>query len=146
MSQEDVESALDPIDWARLTEGREFFPSPAGWADEVLYFLFVDRFSDGREFGGFRDVAGAEVAGPAAERATPPFHLETDASNVEREAWFAAGRRGCGGTVAGLIDKLGNLRRLGVCAVWLNPLFRQVTGTGRSAPGTGFRNTWMATS
>ena len=32
-------------------------PSPSAWADEVLYFLLVDRFSDGRE-DGVRDLAG----------------------------------------------------------------------------------------
>jgi hypothetical protein len=28
---------------------RAFFPSPAAWEDEVLYFLMLDRFSDGNE-------------------------------------------------------------------------------------------------
>ena len=35
----------------RATTGRTFFPSPAAWEDEVLYFLMLDRFSDGRENG-----------------------------------------------------------------------------------------------
>ncbi len=41
-----------------LTQGRpesirsdvSHYPSPAGWRDEVLYFLLVDRFSDGRDW------------------------------------------------------------------------------------------------
>jgi len=28
-----------------------FHPSPVDWRDEVLYFLLVDRFSDGHEDG-----------------------------------------------------------------------------------------------
>ena len=28
-----------------------YHPSPVDWRDEVLYFLLVDRFSDGREDG-----------------------------------------------------------------------------------------------
>ena len=30
-------------------ERQSYFPSPVDWRDEVLYFLLVDRFSDGRE-------------------------------------------------------------------------------------------------
>ena len=30
---------------------REFYPSPAAWEDQVLYFLRLDRFSDGNENG-----------------------------------------------------------------------------------------------
>ena len=36
----------------------QFFPSPADWRDEVLYFLLPDRFSDGGE-GGERCWTGA---------------------------------------------------------------------------------------
>ena len=28
---------------------QSYFPSPVDWRDQVLYFLLVDRFSDGRE-------------------------------------------------------------------------------------------------
>ena len=30
-------------------ERQSYFPSPVDWRDQVLYFLLVDRFSDGRE-------------------------------------------------------------------------------------------------
>ncbi|RMD71296.1 MAG: hypothetical protein D6819_02050, partial [Gammaproteobacteria bacterium] len=33
----------------RLPRRRRYYPSPVSWRDEVLYFLLVDRFSDGRE-------------------------------------------------------------------------------------------------
>ena len=51
-----METTLEDIDFAGLTS-REFFPSPAAWEDEVLYFLMLDRFSDGQE-DGYRDNDG----------------------------------------------------------------------------------------
>src|SRR3989304_2087591 len=33
----------------QLPRRQHFHPSPADWRDEVLYFLLVDRFSDGGE-------------------------------------------------------------------------------------------------
>ena len=66
-----IEQSLTEIDWAALTTGRTFHPSPVTWEDELLYFLFVDRFSDGKEFGGFADIRGLPEAGPTATRQTP---------------------------------------------------------------------------
>jgi hypothetical protein len=40
--------------------GAPYFPSPPHWEDEVLYFMLVDRFSDGQE-KGFLDVNGTPV-------------------------------------------------------------------------------------
>lgn len=34
-----------------LPRRQDYFPSPADWRDEVLYFLLVDRFADGGEDG-----------------------------------------------------------------------------------------------
>jgi glycosidase len=119
-----VERSLKEIDWAALTAGRAYYPSPAAWEDEVLYFLLVDRFSDGREHGGFGDVHGAPVA--AVTGRTTQLFQPTDSGTAERENWWQAGKTWCGGTIPGLRDKLGYLRRLGVTAVWLSPVFRQV--------------------
>ena len=41
----------------QLIRNRKFTPSPTAWEDEVLYFLLVDRFSDGNE-RGHRDLDG----------------------------------------------------------------------------------------
>jgi hypothetical protein len=38
-----------------------YHPSPVDWRDEVLYFLLVDRFSDGRE-----ETAGLCSTAPAS--------------------------------------------------------------------------------
>jgi dienelactone hydrolase/glycosidase len=104
-------------------------PSPSAWADEVLYFLLVDRFSDGRE-DGVRDLTGAVVAG-----ATPPWRpgdadtaVQTDA---DARAWRAAGVGWVGGTLAGVRSKLGYLARLGVTALWVSPVLTQAA----PAPG-----------
>ncbi len=124
-----MERYLSEIDWDGLTRGRSYYPSPARWEDEVLYFLLVDRFSDTSEYGGFADRAGNIVAGPDNRRTTPLFSLARDAGRADFPSWFAAGRTWCGGTLAGIRDKLGYLRRMGISAIWLSPVFRQVSGS-----------------
>ena len=51
---ETIEKSLLDLDFASLTR-RTFTPSPAAWEDQVLYFLLLDRFSDGKEQDGYRD-------------------------------------------------------------------------------------------
>ena len=123
-----AERRLSDVDWEALTANRIYHPSPAAWEDEILYFLFLDRFSDGQEHGAFADLQGAPVA-PNADRTRPLFNFATDAGTANRETWFDAGKTWCGGTIAGLRDKLGYLQRLGVTAVWISPVFRQVSGS-----------------
>ncbi|MGC8773689.1 MAG: alpha-amylase family glycosyl hydrolase [Chlorobaculum sp.] len=133
-----VERSLEEIDLKALSAGKSYFPSPAAWDDEVLYFLMLDRFSDGKEYGGFCDVNGDPVP-KSGERETPLFRFETDAKNAEWQQWFEAGRGWCGGRIAGMRDKLGYLKRLGVTAIWVSPVFRQVTGSD-SYHGYGIQN------
>ena len=64
------ESLLD-LDFAALTR-RTFTPLPAAWEDQVLYFLLLDRFSDGNEQGGYRDDDGR----PASGGVTPVYRPE----------------------------------------------------------------------
>jgi hypothetical protein len=45
-----VEKSLRQVDFPALTK-RRYTPSPAAWEDQVLYFLMLDRFSDGNEQG-----------------------------------------------------------------------------------------------
>ncbi|MCC6145233.1 MAG: alpha-amylase [Candidatus Hydrogenedentes bacterium] len=133
-----VEQRLSELDLGALTAGRSFHPSPASWEDELLYFLLVDRFSDGKEFDGFADADGNPVDMSAPGRVTPLF-TPADEGNADWDAWFAAGRDWCGGTLVGLKDKLGYLKRLGVTAVWLSPVFRQVTDSD-TYHGYGIQN------
>ncbi|MGH7511748.1 MAG: alpha-amylase family glycosyl hydrolase [Gemmatimonadales bacterium] len=119
-----VEQRLSDLDLLALRT-RRFFPSPSAWEDQVLYFLLVDRFSDGNE-QGYRDVRGNVVAGGS----TLPYR-DADRNNATRSEpdsarWRDAGTRFVGGTLKGLATKIGYLKRLGVTAVWLSPVFKQV--------------------
>jgi glycosidase len=118
-----VEKSLRELDLPGLTQ-RIFTPSPAAWEDQVLYFLMLDRFSDGRE-QGYRDNEGRQVSGGS----TPLFQL-ADAENavqneVDASRWREAGGRWAGGNLKGLSSKIGYLRRLGVTALWISPIFKQ---------------------
>jgi glycosidase len=116
-----VEKSLLDIDFAALTRG-PFTPSPAAWEDQVLYFLMLDRFSDGNENGGYADASGRA----AATGSTPLYRPDDRGPQVDYDTWFRAGGGWQGGTIKGLISKLGYLRRLGVTALWVSPPFRQV--------------------
>jgi glycosidase len=138
-SQTSCEQSLKEINFSSLTQGRQYYPCPSAWEDQVLYFLMVDRFSDGKEYSGFGDLSGSPVSGPTPARTTPLFKLENDAGKADRDKWFEAGKTWCGGTLAGLKDKIGYLKRLGVSAVWLSPVFKQVTGSN-DYHGYGIQN------
>jgi glycosidase len=119
------EKSLTELDLAALIATRQYFPSPRHWEDEVIYFLMLDRFSDGRE-NRYRDIGGTLVT----DGATPPFTPADNGNAVRTEAdaerWRQAGTRFVGGTLSGLGSKLGYLKRLGVTAVWISPIFKQV--------------------
>jgi glycosidase len=98
---------ISDLDLAGLTN-RAFHRSPDAWEDQVLYFLMLDRFSDGQE-------------------ATRPLFQPSDAGNADRREWEEAGGRWVGGTLAGLTSKLDYLAGLGVTAIWVSPVFKQVS-------------------
>jgi len=89
-----------------------YHPSPVDWRDEVLYFLLVDRFSDGREGGR-----------PLLDRTRRADHRP----NPWRwDAWAkSGGDRWQGGTLGGVRGKLDYLAGLGVTTLWLSPVFKQ---------------------
>ena len=134
-----IEKRLNQIDLNELCRSRTFHPSPVSWGDEVLYFLFLDRFSDAKEYGGFTDREGRPVKSDENERSTPLFNLEADAARASRSEWFESGKGWCGGTLAGLRDKLGYLKKLGITALWISPVFKQVTGSN-DYHGYGIQN------
>ena len=117
---EKIEKSLLELDFASLTR-RTFTPSPAAWEDQVLYFLLLDRFSDGKEKDGYRDNEDRPV-----QTGTTPLYRPEDPGRVDYDAWFRAGGGWQGGTLKGLKSKLGYLRRLGITALWVSPIFRQV--------------------
>jgi glycosidase len=119
------EKSLTELDLRSLSANRKYFPSPVRWEDEVIYFLMLDRFSDGKE-NLYRDNLGNQVT----TGSTPPFTAADNENAVGSEAdaarWRDAGTRFVGGTLRGLESKLGYLQRLGVTAVWISPIFKQV--------------------
>jgi glycosidase len=117
---EQIEKSLLELDFASLTR-RTFTPSPAAWEDQVLYFLLLDRFSDGKEKDGYRDNADRPV-----HNGSTPLYRPEDSGRVDYDNWFRAGGDWQGGTLQGLKSKLGYLRRLGITALWVSPIFRQV--------------------
>jgi glycosidase len=124
-----VEARIADIDLAALSAGRTYHPSPTAWEDEILYFLMLDRFSDGRE----RDYLSNDGTAVAASVvATTPVFTDADrdnATSTEADAalWRNAGSGWCGGTLKGLTSKIGYLKRLGITAIWVSPIFKQVT-------------------
>src|SRR4051812_15463001 len=46
---ENTPQKLTSLEQVDLTPADAVFPSPRDWADQVLYFLLPDRFSDGNE-------------------------------------------------------------------------------------------------
>jgi glycosidase len=134
-----TEMRIADIDFRTLLENRNFFSSPVSWSDELLYFLFLDRFSDGSEYGGFSDIDGEAVEECDGVRTTPLFDDQADRGSAGRDSWFEAGKHWCGGTIAGMRKKLGYLSRLGISAIWVSPVFRQVTGSN-DYHGYGIQN------
>jgi glycosidase len=119
-----VEKSLQEVNLKQLTN-RSFTPSPAAWEDQVLYFLMVDRFSNGRE----RDYLDNDHQ--VVHNGEIPLFQPTDAENAvqsedDAARWRDAGGRWVGGTLKGLLNKIGYLKRLGITAIWVSPIFRQV--------------------
>jgi alpha-amylase len=86
---------------------------PRPWADEVLYFVLVDRFVDGD---------------PANNR------------NVDRAAKGAFH----GGDLKGLTENLDEIVSLGVTAIWINPLVKNIDlpVTGAGFPDWAYHGYW----
>jgi glycosidase len=133
-----LERSVKEINLKQLTAELKYYPSPASWEDQTLYFLLLDRFSDGKEYEGFADLEGKEIVGPTPDRKTP-LYGPGDEGTVDPQTWFKAGQTWCGGSLKGLKDKLGYLKRLGITAVWLSPIFKQVAGSN-DYHGYGIQN------
>jgi glycosidase len=118
---------VSDIDFTALCAGKTFQPSPHAWEDQVLYFLLLDRFSDNRE-QGYKGNDGKPVPGGY----TPPYNPVIDNENAvttpsDAASWRDAGGGWCGGNLQGLTSKIGYLKRMGVTALWLSPIFKQVS-------------------
>ena len=107
----------DQLAAVNLPRRLHYHRSPDSWPDEVVYFLLVDRFSD-----------GAESTRPLLDR-TKLAEARPDQDNGEPSRWdrWASSGSDCyqGGTLHGVTSKLDYLQGLGVTTVWLSPIFRQ---------------------
>ena len=134
-----TEQSLKDLDLeALIRQHGPYTASPAAWEDQVLYFLMLDRFSDGNE-NGYRDNAGNIVT----TGSTPLFHTQDNGNAVQSEAeaatWRESGGTWVGGNLKGLTSKIGYLKRLGVTALWVSPIFKQVAFQ-KSYHGYGIQN------
>ncbi|OYZ56666.1 MAG: hypothetical protein B7Y21_10740 [Hydrogenophilales bacterium 16-61-112] len=114
---------LADIDFAALTQ-RPFHPSPAAWEDQVFYFFLLDRFSDGNE-AGYRDNSGNLAVGGSTPLLQSADHGNAVGAEADAASWRDAGARFVGGTLRGAMSKIGYLKRLGVSAIWVSPVFKQ---------------------
>lgn len=57
-----------------------------------FYFLFLDRFSDGLESGGFASLDGMPVEGNDSGRTTLLFHRRPMPEQLT-DAWFGSGKK-----------------------------------------------------
>ncbi len=119
-------TSLSQLDVRALAPAGGYHPSPVAWEDQVLYFLLVDRFSDDNE-NGFRDNDGNVVT----TGSTPLFQPIDKQNAIQNEAdasqWREAGTRYVGGTLKGIASKVGYLKRLGITALWVSPVLKQVS-------------------
>ena len=88
---------------------QHLFDASVDFRSEVVYFLIVDRFHDGH------DVAG-DQEGSEKEDAKGLF-------DKTKQDWG----KYWGGNLQGIINKIDYLKDLGVTALWLSPLFEQVS-------------------
>lgn len=122
----EIEKNLSDINFKELTSKTNYNPSPVAWEDEVLYFLMLDRFSDGNE-NEYIDNNGQNVI-----NGTTPLYRDSDNSNAisndaDKTKWMQYGERWNGGTINGLASKMGYLKRMGITGLWVSPIFRQVS-------------------
>jgi glycosidase len=101
---------------------RGYTPSPADWRDHVFYFLLPDRFSSSREQSD--RLLDADLS-------TQDGRNRIRSIRGDRWRWDEWQRSGGGyyqgGTLKGIISKLGYLKELGVTTIWIGPVFRQRT-------------------
>ena len=100
-------------------ERQSYFPSPVDWRDQVLYFLLVDRFSDGREEEDQRPLLDRHNFWAARPDSS-------DGQPWRWDQWAKSGaQRWQGGTIRGVKSKLTYLKQLGITALWLSPVLKQ---------------------
>jgi hypothetical protein len=137
---EKIEKSLLDLDFAALTR-RTFTPSPSAWEDQVLYFLLLDRFSDGKETGGYRDNADH----PVHNGVTPLYRAE-DSGRVDYDAWLRAGGDWQGGTLTGHCRRRNGILRNETYVgrlVWNRQQFIKDPQSGKRIPRVNPESEWV---
>lgn len=123
-----VEKQLSKLDLKSFITDGDYHPSPIAWEDQVFYFMMLDRFSDDKEIG-YKDIEG-NVVSESETRTTSMFKAQDKENAVktpeDTARWREAGVKYVGGNLKGLKSKIGYLKRLGVTAIWISPIFKQV--------------------
>ena len=108
----------------------EFVPQ---WAKSAIWYqIFPERFRDGDPSNNptIRDILGADPAEPPKKWQIHPwgsdwYKLQNyEKANGEPELWKHLLRRRYGGDLQGIIEKLDYLKKLGISAIYLNPVFQ----------------------
>ncbi|KAH0543430.1 hypothetical protein FGG08_002288 [Glutinoglossum americanum] len=118
------EKRVADINWTPLL-AQSFHPSPVAWEDQVIYFLLPDRYSDNSERDYF-DIDGNPVSRGSSAKFNPSTDKDSLGGPGGEEDWRNAGGKYVGGKLKGLTSKIGYLKRLGVTAIWVGPIFKQV--------------------
>ncbi|SFD91736.1 alpha-amylase family glycosyl hydrolase [Spirosoma endophyticum] len=116
---------LSQLDLRSLKPPGNYHPSPVAWEDHVFYFLLIDRFSDNNE-AGYMDIAGITVTTGSSSVFTPADSRNAIQNKADAAEWRAAGGKYVGGNLKGLTSKIGYLKRMGITAIWVSPVLKQV--------------------
>jgi len=106
------EQAYQSLDAFSLPRRVSYTPSPVNWQNEVIYFLIVDRFSD-----------GSETADNLLDRSQLSAYRP---SSWRWDQWaYSGAHRWQGGKLSGVSAQLDYLSELGITTLWLSPVFKQ---------------------
>lgn len=103
--------SIEDIDLKDIIKNRNYTESPIDWENQIIYFLLIDRFSDGKEskykiYNPKKDFENIYISGDVSE-------------------WESAADRWNGGTIKGVESKLEYLKKLGITTIWLSPIYKQ---------------------
>ena len=103
--------SIQEINLKELIKDKEFTKSPIDWENQIIYFLLVDRFSDGQEEN--------------YKMYNSKMDYENIFTNENSKQWEVAANQWNGGTLKGIESKLEYLKNLGITTIWLSPIFKQ---------------------
>lgn len=98
------------FDLKEIIKNHEYQSSPEAWEEQILYFLLIDRFADGKDRALY----------------DPEKDFENVLENQEAlKKWKNQAENWNGGNLQGLINRLDYLQDMGVTAIWISPVLKQ---------------------